>query len=469
MAQGCHNLTSFGVEGLLEMGWPDLEDLDLSSSCGVNQPKVFMTISNEASLPSLKRLALRNLELKDTAIEILAKGLGTRIRELDIRENLVSDVGVEFLLNYCFLPPEYDVHPGLAAAAAQMEGYYTGPPPPPFHKDGNASLNARKGLTHLLISKNPKIHWTSIEYLIKTTRLECFDCGTVADFDLLSAHSRKRLPLPILSMYAHKNLVSLRIDFRLIAPMAWKVVTSPQVMERPMEEELRLKPTMLPNLKKLVLCGVPYYSVSSFRVTEGLSQFLDDLGDTEAEAEAEMRTQSGDVGNSRCTHSFGSATAHKLRYLQLLVLEMQALTVTEDERDRGIGMYGSSSSGRPRRRKSDSNSEQDEDDDGDDEDKLAGDFSFFTEGGEEGSGGWWSSTVHTSGNADPTPGVDVKKGKGKETQVNVLAELATLREAGRKGMRKFWSGKVKVVKDMGWDDAGGVEGGRKWGVVEDLV
>ena len=430
IAKGCHNLTAAGLEGFLRIGWPQLEVLDLSSSNGAAQAKPISVIANEALLPSLNKLVLRNLELRDGVVEILAKGLGTRITELDIRGNLVSDVGIQWLLNYCFLPPEYEV--GDRIVLGQLN--YAAPPPLAQEHDGGLQ---RRGLARFMMSKNPKVSWTAVENLIKTTRLESFDCGMIPDFDMLAANSRKRLPLPILSMYAHKNLHTLRIDFRLIAPMASRVETSTSMGDT----ELYLKPTMLPNLRRLVLCGVPYYTPSPFRVMDDLKRFLDDLAD--AEAEAEMRDGRGNGG---------------LRYLRLLVVEMQALSVTEDEEDGGVGMYAATSSGgRPNRRNSDSGSGE-EGDEGEGED-----FSFFGDGEGEGVGGWGQKTRK----------VKATQKKEKETQVNVLSELGTFREQGRRGVGKFWRGEVRVVRDMGWDDQGGVERGsvgvEKWGVVEEKV
>ncbi|RPB20494.1 hypothetical protein L211DRAFT_870674 [Terfezia boudieri ATCC MYA-4762] len=437
--KGCHNLTAVGLEGFLRIGWPQLEVLDLSSSNGAAQAKPISAIANEALLPSLNKLVLGYLELQDGLVEILAKGLGTRITELDIRGNLVSDVGIQWLLNYCFLPPEYEV--GDRIVLGQLN--YAVPPPLPREHSGTVK---RKGLTRIMVSKNSKVSWTAVENLIKTTRLESFDCGMIPDFDTLAANSRKRLPLPILSMYAHKNLHTLRIDFRIIAPMASKVERLPTTTPVG-DAELYLKPTMLPNLRRLILCGVPYYTPASFRVMDDLKQFLDDLAD--AEVEAEIRDGKGKGG---------------LRYLRLLVVGMQALSVTEDEEDGGVGMYASSSGGRPNRRNSVLDSveegDEDEDDGSADGDK---DFSFFGDGEDEGVGEWVQKTQK----------VKVAKKKEKETQVNVLSELERYREQGRKGVGKFWRGEVRVVRDMGWDDQGGVELGsvglEKWGVVEEKV
>ena len=428
IAKGCHNLTAAGLEGLFRIGWPQLEVLDLSSSNGAAQAKLIFVVANEAFLPSLKKLVLRDLELRDDVVGILAKGLGTRITELDIRGNLVSDVGIQWLLDYCFLPPEYEV--GDRVVLGQLN-YAT----PPFPAQEHSGRLQHKGLTNLVVSKNPKVSWAAVESLIKTTRLESLDCGMIPDFDLLAADSRKRLPLPVLSMYAHKNLHTLRIDFRIIASWAFRVGNLPTTASAG-DAELYLKSTMLPNLRRLVLCGVPYYTPSSFRVMDDLKRFLDDLADAEAEAELQDGGRRGG-----------------LRYLRLLVLEMQTLSVTEDEQDGGVGMYASSGGGLG----GGSDSGEDSADGG-------CDFSFFGDGEEEGVGGWSQKPRKVK--------VAGKKGGG-ETQVNVLSELERFREQGRRGARRFWRGEIRVVRDMGWDDQGGMERGsmgvEKWGVVEDRV
>lgn len=371
IAKGCHNLTAAGLEGFLRIGWPELQVLDLSGSTGAANDRALAAIADPVLLPSLKRFVLRNMELRDGAMEILAKGQGTNIKGLDIRRNLISNAGIKWLLDYCFSPPEYE--------SGGMEGLpYPGPP-----NDGSDTL---PGLTHLWISGNPRLSWASVGDLLRTTRLQILDCGSVA-----AEH-----PLLTLSTYAHKNLHTLRIDYRLIAPMSAEA--NPATTS---DTAWRLKPTMLPNLRKLVLCGMPYYTPSS-RIMEGLKQFLDDLADAEEGVE----------------RSTGVKT---LRYLELLVLEMQALTVTQDEEDGGVGMYASSSSVPIRR------------------------------------------DLNSVSSGEP----------GKEKQVGVLAELERFRGEGRKGRRKYWPGEIKVMRDIGWDDDGGVEMGSsgvdKWGVVEDRV
>ncbi|KAF8462680.1 hypothetical protein BDZ91DRAFT_850472 [Kalaharituber pfeilii] len=478
IASSCSNITSSSLESFLLLGWPYLEYLDLSNSHGINNAKVLSAISSETSLPSLRRLILRKLELKDTAIQILARGLGTRITELDIRENLVSDVGVGELLNYCFLPPEYDVG-GKVVSLPLLD--YTSPPPLEISQYDQAIIPARKGLTHLHLSENPKVTWYSIQNLLKTTRLEHLDCGIIPDLDFVTASDRKLVPLPILSMYAHKNLRYLRIDCRIIAPRAWRVGDAAKGGTDGMGEEqdddergIRLKPQMLPNLQTLVLCGVPYYSVSSFKVTDHLFQFLDDLA--EAEDQVPAVSSRADSASTRPGTQPGAGYGG-LRLLKLLVLEMQALTVTEDERDGGVGMYASSASGKPKRRNSDSDSDYNPDSASDDDAKLDGNFSFFGEDEDEGRGRW-STRRCPSRHPNST---DASKGlrnemtsKLKETQVDVLSELGRYRENGRNGKEKkkegirYWRGQVRVVRDVGWDDSGGVEKGsvgRKWGVV----
>lgn len=412
-------MTARGLEGFLRLRWPQLEVLDVSSSRSAGHAPVLEVVSSETYFPSLRRLAIRNLGLKDGAMEILAKGLGTRIKELDIRENLVSDVGLRFLLDYCFLPPEYEG--GGPTHSVQLP------------EACNTAPRVTCGLASLLISKNPKVTWTSVGNLFRTTRLESFDCGNVSE---LTPHLVNRHLLPVLSMYAHKNLHHLRIDIRLITPV---------LSENPIEinPAPRLVPTMLPNLRRLVLCAVPHFTPSLSGVMEGLKQFLNDLADAEREAER--------------VHGKG-----KLRYLELLVLEMQSLSVTEDS---GVGMYGSGVSSQYSLNSGDEDGEEDGEEDVDHPDD---DFSFFDDAGVEGSGGWGTGKKRVAKQR-----VEPVVGRRKELLVNVLAELEKYREEGRQGMRTYWQGQIKVVRDMGWDDQGGIERGStgvsKWGVVEERV
>lgn len=416
-------MTTKSLLGFLRPGWPQLEVLDISGSRSAGHTQVLEVVASEMCLPSLRKLVIRNLELRDGALEILAKGLGTRINELDIRENLISDVGLGFLLDYCILPPEYDVGGRVTLGGPA----YTAQPQ-------HAYNTVTGGLTSLLLSKNLKVSWTAVESLIRTTRLQSFDCGNISE---LTPYLTNRHLLPVLSMYAHKNLHYLRIDFRLITPVpSTSADDLTEVQTAP-----RLIPTMLPNLRRLVLCAVPHYTPSLFGVMEGLKQFLDDLVDAEEEIER--------------THGKGG-----LRYLALLVLEMQPLSVTEDS---GVGMYGS---GMFDQHCGASDSEEDMD-------GIDQEFSFFDDTGEEGSGGWGTGERTTEKMGVGKTQAEQVVGKQKETLLNVLADLENFRTEGRQGGRKYWPGQVKAVRDMGWDDQGGVErdsaGVSKWGVVEERV
>ncbi|KAI5805625.1 hypothetical protein DFH27DRAFT_552104 [Peziza echinospora] len=450
IAHGCQNTTSSSIDLFLRVGWPALEHLDLSKSAGVCQPKVLFTIAHGRTFPNLKRLVLRDMELKDSAIQTIAKGMGTRLEMLDIRGNLVTDTGVLELLNYCFLPPDYDISPtGDGAGKGHLA-------PPPSFKDSSSGsgsgtdLPSSGGISRLLISGNPKISWRSIESLIKTTRLVNFDCGMVADLDR-SAIPNARIPTFVLSVYGYKHLRSLRIDYRLISPPGITVKRSRGGREEEGEgkEKDRLRPEMMPNLKTLVLCGTPFYARPSTRIVENILRFLEDL------AEAEQQAKKKEPLNSRFKG---------LYYLKMLVFEMQSLTVSEQGGDAELGMYASSSAkvGDTADSSDDDDEDEDEDDDEDDfADKLQGDFSFFTEGENEGTGGDWREKAHGL------------RGKKKEKPLSVLAELQRYREAGRKGRTNYWGGEVKVFRDVGWDDDGGVESGSigrlKWGLVIDQM
>ena len=226
-----------GFSEFLSVSWPRLQEMDLSRCRDVLKPRVLEAIADERYLPSLRKLTLQLVTLQDPAVKILASGMGTRLRELDVTGNMVTDVGVGYLLDYCFLPPDYT-----------PDGFWG-----EYAIESNMGPGQRGGLSRLMIAHN-KVSWKSVESLVRTTRLEVLDVGIIDDVNEedLYFSSRRRLSIPVLPAYAYKNLRSLRIDSRIIAN------------DERIDPVLRLKPQMFPSLKKLVLCGVPSACITSF-------------------------------------------------------------------------------------------------------------------------------------------------------------------------------------------------------------
>ena len=200
----CTNATAAGLQHLLAR-LPALTNLDLSETPAASNPKLLAAI---AKLPKVTHITLRSLSLTDTALTSLLKTLGTRICELDVTGNLLTDRTAELLLDHNFLPPAY--HPQTEDAVG--------------------------GLAHLRIAGN-NITLAGIAKLIRSARLQTFDIGAPKDLKYAGEVVGE------LSMYAHSTLVTLRI-FAGVVMMPFA-----------------LQPGMLSALKKVVLVDVPEWAI----------------------------------------------------------------------------------------------------------------------------------------------------------------------------------------------------------------
>ncbi|KAA8911308.1 hypothetical protein FN846DRAFT_936278 [Sphaerosporella brunnea] len=237
VAINSHNCTPSGLSGFLSK-LPQLRTLDLSGSC----------IFTIGALPNLTSVSLRDLQLTDTAISPLLKSLGTNLRSLDVRRNLLTDGTVSILLDYNFAPPSY-----LSPAVAMME----------------------EGLTHLRIAEN-SISVLGAVALIKSTRL------VTLDLDLPRGGDPGQL-VPALSMYSHSTLRTLRITHKVV--MARK----------------GLRRKMLPALRTLILTNTPEWGAAA--EVDGLLEFISTTREQEGDIlevlELEMGMgQEAEVGGS---------------------------------------------------------------------------------------------------------------------------------------------------------------------------
>jgi len=186
----CANVTVGGLVNLLRH-LPSLEEVDFS---GTKIAAATAVVTAMAGLP-LVRVFVRNVGITDAALEILAKGLGLRVRELDVSCDGVStgrvgDKGVEALLGYCFAPPVYDTTVTDTAAS---------------------TVAALTGLTKVGISGN-KTSSRSVQMLLRTTRLTSLDIGPLESIDGIMATVR---------IYAVSNLDYLRVDWRVVLDPAF--------------------------------------------------------------------------------------------------------------------------------------------------------------------------------------------------------------------------------------------------------
>lgn len=95
------NTTSQGLaEALLR--FPELVYLDLSYTTPARDR---MVLSSLSQLEHLQVLKLRGIGLKDNDAEFLANAVGLRVRFLDLRGNMLTDMAVRSLLQASFLTP----------------------------------------------------------------------------------------------------------------------------------------------------------------------------------------------------------------------------------------------------------------------------------------------------------------------------------------------------------------------------
>ncbi|EXJ73741.1 uncharacterized protein A1O5_03503 [Cladophialophora psammophila CBS 110553] len=239
------NTTSSALANALPR-FPSLVYLDLSYTSPARDAAVLIALSY---LPDLQVLKLRGVGLKDGEAEVLANAIGIRVRLLDLRDNLLTDMAVRSLMQACFLPPD-----AVQSRYLNVEDWPVGMAPGPdfFSLDTLRSedldhellkqltrpLTGRlafediphRGLTHLYISGN-RLSVEGLSSLLKSERLHILDGGsvdtvkTIARTQSLSSPTgyidEVRFPgaeklIPVLARSASKNLTYLRIDHTLV-------------------------------------------------------------------------------------------------------------------------------------------------------------------------------------------------------------------------------------------------------------
>lgn len=239
------NSTSLGLSIALPR-FPHLVYLDLSYTPPARDAAVLATLAYQRDLQVLK---LRGVGLKDGEAEVLANAIGIRVRLLDLRDNLLTDMAVRSLMQACFLPSDATTHGSL-----NVEDWPVGMAPGPdfFSLDTLRSeeldhellkqltnpLTGRlafediphRGLTHLYVSGN-RLSVEGLSSLLKSERLHILDGGTadtvktIARTISLNTESgyidEVRFPgaeklIPVLAKSASRNLTYLRVDHALI-------------------------------------------------------------------------------------------------------------------------------------------------------------------------------------------------------------------------------------------------------------
>ncbi|KAJ5973763.1 hypothetical protein N7481_010973 [Penicillium waksmanii] len=234
------NTTSSGLAETI-VRFPLLTYLDLSYTKSSRDRSVLSSISQ---LEHLQVLKLRGIGLKDNDAEFLANAIGTRVRFLDLRNNLLTDMSVRSLLQASFHPPGQSI---------QQPSRRTGTSPDPFSQfirmgesdflksplldeqiikflaqpiSNNPWIEdlPHTGVTHLYIANN-QITVEGVASLLASSRLHALDAGTVHTADLIHTKtlSQKagRYPgaeklVPLLGNLAGVNLTYFRVNHAVL-------------------------------------------------------------------------------------------------------------------------------------------------------------------------------------------------------------------------------------------------------------
>jgi hypothetical protein len=244
------NTTSAGLREAL-FHFPHLVYLDLSYTSSARDASVLAALAN---LWDLQVLKLRGVGMRDGEAEVLANAIGIRVRLLDLRGNLLTDMAVRSLMQACFLPPDRIPTSGNMNAR-QIEDWPVGMAPGPdfFSLDSLRSeeldrellkqlthpLTGRlafediphKGLTHLYIADN-NLSVEGLSSLLKSTRLHILDGGSVDTVKTISRSKSLSSPtgyqdevrfpgaeklVPVLGTYASHSLTYLRVSHAVVS------------------------------------------------------------------------------------------------------------------------------------------------------------------------------------------------------------------------------------------------------------
>lgn len=249
LAAGEPNTTSQGLHIAIPR-FPALVYLDLSYTKTARDPNV---LANFANLHDLQVLKLQGIGLRDGEAEVLANAIGIRVRLLDLRDNLLTDMAVRSLIQACFLAS--DRNPDASRLnTRRVEDWPIGMAPGPdffsldtlrgeeldheLLKQLTNPLTGRlafediphRGLTHLFIANN-QLSVEGLSSLLKSERLHILDGGSV---DVVKTIARTKsltsstgyvdevkFPgaeklIPVLAKSASKNLTYLRVDHAVI-------------------------------------------------------------------------------------------------------------------------------------------------------------------------------------------------------------------------------------------------------------
>lgn len=228
------NTTSTSLAQTLLL-FPALTYLDLSYTTPARDLNVLSTLSR---MPFLRILKLRGIGLRDSDAGCLASVIGRRVRCLDLRDNMLTNMTVRSLLQASFLspghrqPPQNHRHTGGSpdsfshyAIHESNSDFFKRPDldeqfakilaqPVIYHPWVEDLPNT--GITHLYISGN-EISVEAVASLLVSSQLHALDCGTLSTPEKAretyhpgNKYLGSEHLVPILGEYAGDNLVYLR-------------------------------------------------------------------------------------------------------------------------------------------------------------------------------------------------------------------------------------------------------------------
>ncbi|RVD87553.1 uncharacterized protein DFL_001780 [Arthrobotrys flagrans] len=412
------NTTSTSLVKLFTNLTPGLGVLDLSRTISAGHPDVLSAVG---SLRNLRSLKLRWLKLSDRSIEPLARSLQVKIERLDVTGNLLTDGLARYLLDWCFMPPEFEV-------AVDNTGFDVRVPVAHGSDDesdaefgdeeewmtarklqrrelralevslpdaeGNLPPTGDKGLMHLHISSN-KMSSHGVCQFLNSTRLRTLDCGTTIQQPNTPRRKAIKDITTAITYYGFRKLRNLRIHRDAVL-----LVKSSGCRDTDLLDISRV-----PRLKTLALTNVP--ATADAKMLGSLIKFLTKLPETN---------------------------------LKTLVLEM------EEPKSEEMGFYDIIAPLAERDTQTFFETSKD-------------DFSFFEDerGVPDGS---------KNGNGKPPP---VWKEIQPEVEIGTLDIIGEWRKKSRQEGRG-WKGNIRVLRDIGGAEV--LErgaGGNRWGVmVSDL-
>lgn len=293
------NTTSAGLAETL-LRFPLLTYLDLSYTTPARDRNVLSSISQ---LDNLQVLKLRGIGLKDSEAEFLANAIGMRVRFLDLRSNMLTDMAVRSLLQASFMPANLppQQNPGQTGS---LPGPVTQTPRQNSESEFMKSPNLddqflkllalpisnhpwiedlpRTGITNLYIADN-QITIEGVASLLASSRLHALDAGTVNSADMIHktiSPKHARYPgaeklVPLLGNVAGDNLMYLRVHHAVLTaePPSKDVVSTagflPELAasEAPHEAELDASQ----EIHELPGGPAPIYELADTSVTESTS------------------------------------------------------------------------------------------------------------------------------------------------------------------------------------------------------